>query len=215
MTTSGSSGRVRPYKIHVPEEEINRLNTKLALATFPTSYDNIDIDDENDSNDSSWKLGPPVREVQRLASVWQNNFSWRDVEHNLNQLPHFTASVHISGFDSPLNIHHIHAKSLADPKSKRNPIPLLFLHGWPGSFLEVTKLLDKLTVNTTTAKGDCNDVKFHVVAPSLLDFGFSSATKTDLFDIEDHADAYNALMKLLGYEKYGASWQYVPLFPYV
>lgn len=53
-----------------------------------------------------------------------------------------------------------------------NAVPLLFLHGWPGSFLEVTKMLGPLT-GGEEGKG----VSFHVIAPSLVDFGFSDGSR--------------------------------------
>lgn len=61
---------------------------------------------------------------------------------------------------------------------------------------------------------------FHVVAPSLIDFGFSSASKKvyffhrhsdnadtskEAFNVDQHAEAYHKLMLRLGYNEYGIS----------
>lgn len=149
---------VKPFQINVPDSKITRLRQKLALSDFP--------DEDANTNESFREIGPPVKEVKRLSQVWQTDFDWRKVESRLNDLPHFTASVTVGNFGQ-FDIHFIHKKT-PHPKA----IPLLFLHGWPGSFLEVAKILDGLV------EGDGNgSPAFHVVAPSLIDFGFSSASK--------------------------------------
>lgn len=46
---------------------------------------------------------------------------------------------------------------------------------------------------------------FHVVAPSLPNFGFSQEVKQRGFGVPQHAECLNNLMIKLGYEKYGTS----------
>jgi pimeloyl-ACP methyl ester carboxylesterase len=87
-----------------------------------------------------------------------------------------------------------------------NAIPLLFVHGWPGSFLEVTKIIDELP------KGD-GQPSFHIIAPSLPNYGFSEGTKKKGFAIEQYAETCNRLMMKLGYNEYvtqGGDWGCVP-----
>lgn len=67
----------------------------------------------------------------------------------------------------------------------------------PGSFLEVSKLLPLLT------KGGKDSPAFHVVAPSLPNFGFSSAVTKKGFDTPQYGEALHKLMQKLGYTKYG------------
>ena len=83
-------------------------------------------------------------------------------------------------------------------KSKETAIPILFVHGWPGSFYEVSKILPKLV-----------DAGFDVVAPSLPGYGFSSYTDKAGFKLVQHAETLHKLMQKLGYEKYvvqGGDW---------
>lgn len=75
-------------------------------------------------------------------------------------------------------------------------IPLLFVHGWPGSFIEVTKILSLL-------KGDRGGPAFHIVAPSLPNFGFSEGAKKRGFALPQYAETCHKLMLSLGYDKYG------------
>jgi len=61
----------------------------------------------------------------------------------------------VEGFGE-MTVHFVHKKSLVP-----NSIPLIFIHGWPGSFHEVHKILTLLT----DPKG--GEQAFHIVAPRL------------------------------------------------
>ncbi|KAF5012632.1 hypothetical protein FDECE_1324 [Fusarium decemcellulare] len=173
---------IKPYQIFVPDSKLDRLKQKLALTDFPSR--------KNDLGSGSWKQGPPLDDIQRLAGVWQTSYDWRKVEADLNTLPHFTASIEAEGFGT-FDVHFVHKQSI-----QADAIPLLFLHGWPGSFHEVTKILEPLV------QGESNGgLTFHVVAPSLIDFGFSSPSK-DGFQLQNHAEVYDRLMQKLGYDRY-------------
>ncbi|KAG5817577.1 hypothetical protein H9Q74_010510 [Fusarium xylarioides] len=167
---------IEPFQINIPDSKLERLKQKLALADFPTD------------DSQSWERGAPVGDVKRLTKIWQTTFDWRAVEYSLNKLPHYIASLEIGNFGA-LDVHFIHKRS-----ARVDAIPLLFLHGWPGSFIEVTRILDPLIHENSGPS-------FHVIAPSLIDFGFSSASKPG-FKVEDHAEIYDRLMNELGYEKY-------------
>ncbi|TGJ80904.1 hypothetical protein E0Z10_g7855 [Xylaria hypoxylon] len=180
---------IRPFRINVPEAQVERLHQKLALCDLPND-DSLDAISEKGS--LSWARGPPVSEIKRLVNTWQTSYDWRKTEAYLNTFPQFIASVDIDRFGI-YDIHHIHKRS---PIS--GSIPLLFLHGWPGSFVEGTKIIDGL------GQGDGADGTrtFHVVAPSLIDFGFSSPSRAAEFSFEQHAEAYDKLMSALGYNEY-------------
>ena len=67
----------------------------------------------------------------------------------------------------------------------------------PGSFLEVTKMLSRLT------EGGTDVPDFNFVAPSLPNFGFSSGTKKKGFGLAQYAETCHKLMLKLGYDQYG------------
>ncbi|OAG38760.1 hypothetical protein AYO21_06955 [Fonsecaea monophora] len=179
---------IQPYKITVSGTRIQELNSKLDSATHP---------DELDS--AGWDMGVPLSDIQRLTKYWRHEFSWRRAEEKLNELPHFVTTIACEGYE-PLNIHFLHKRSLA-----KGAIPLLFVHGWPGNFLEVTKIIDGLSTPTQ------GQVSFHVVAPSLPNFGFSEGTRRRGFSVEQHAETLHKLMERLGYDQYvtqGGDWGY-------
>ena len=143
---------VNPYTIDVPDSALHDLKTRLSLARFPDELDG-----------AGWDLGAPLADIKRLAAYWRDEYDWRKSEKRLNDLPQFTTDVEVDGFD-PLSIHFLHRKS-----SLPNAIPLLYVHGWPGSFLEGTKILPLLS------SGNATDPAFDVVVISLPNFGFSTA----------------------------------------
>ncbi|KAF2865468.1 Alpha/Beta hydrolase protein [Massariosphaeria phaeospora] len=171
---------IKPFTIAVPDARLQRLKQKLALSDFPNEPTDV----------QPWSLGTPLADLKRLAAYWENQFDWRAAEAKLNQFPQFTASIAVDGFDT-YDVHCIHQKSKVE-----NAIPLLFIHGWPGSFIEVTRMLPELVQGAGDAPA------FHVVAPSLIDFGFSSASGKSGFGIDQHAEAYHKLMLALGYTEY-------------
>lgn len=71
-------------------------------------------------------------------------------------------------------------------------------------FLEVTKLLPKLKL------GD-DQPAFHVVAPSLPNFGFSSGVTRRGFGLAQYAEVLHKLMMKLGYAQYG-EWPGIAVF---
>ncbi|KAL2870708.1 epoxide hydrolase [Aspergillus lucknowensis] len=179
---------IKPFTIEISDSRLQRLQEKLALTEFPNQVEDLNTDAEE------WSRGVPLREIKRLTTYWKDDFDWRKVEARLNgELPQYTTDIEIDGFGS-YNIHFVHQRSTG--AEERQVIPLLFLHGWPGSFLEVSKILP-LLVNA----GE-NELSFHAVAPSLIDFGFSEASSSKAFGMDQHAEAYHKLMLTLGYEEY-------------
>ena len=75
----------------------------------------------------------------------------------------------------------------------------------PGSFLEVERILPLLT------KGGKDTPAFHVIAPSLPNFGFSEGPKKRGFALKQYAETCHKLMLQLGYEEYG---KFAPI-PYI
>ncbi|KAK4185301.1 alpha/beta-hydrolase [Podospora australis] len=180
---------MEPYKINISDKKLSQLRAKLELATFP----------EETPLSNDWQYGVPVTDIKRLVQYWQNGFDWRQQEKMLNsKLPQFTTTIEVEDLD-PLTIHFVHQRS-----KRANAIPLLFCHGWPGSFIEVLKILPLLT-----DPEDDSQPAFHVIAPSLPGFGFSSAPTKPGFGIVHYAECLNRLMIQLGYMIYatqGGDW---------
>ncbi|KAF9260263.1 alpha/beta-hydrolase [Marasmius fiardii PR-910] len=175
------------FEINVPEESISLLKQKLELTRLPDELD-----------EAGWDYGVPLSDIRRLVARWKDGYDWRKYEKELNdELPQFTRGIEVEGH-GVLNVHYVYKESQA-----KGAIPLLFVHGWPGSFIEVRKILPLLT-----------DVKegqpsFHVVALGLPGYGFSEPAKKRGFDITKYAEVGHKLMLALGYNEYvtqGGDW---------
>ncbi|KIV98013.1 hypothetical protein PV10_01707 [Exophiala mesophila] len=182
---------ITPFNINIPDSSISDLQQRLSLARFP---------DELDS--AGWDYGAPLADVKRLTAYWKDKFNWRAAEKNLNLMPQFTTPISVAGFDQPLTIHFIHQKSPV-----ANAIPLLYVHGWPGSFYEGSKIWKELANPSPSSEAPA----FHFVALSLPGYGFSSTPRTKGFALAQYAETAHKLMLKLGYDEYvtqGGDWGY-------
>lgn len=173
----------RQWNISVDPDFIAITKLKVALTRY---HKDIDI--------PAWTEGPPQDNISELRDYWLYKYDWKVVEEQLNkEFNHFVTTVTLpnSNYTDPVALHFVHHRS------KRNDaIPLLFMHGTPGSFLEVGALLEPLT------NPPAGQPAFHVVAPSMPGYGFSPAPRSPGMDPTHTAAAMNELMKQLGYGKY-------------
>lgn len=99
-----------------------------------------------------------------------------------------------------LKIHFIHTKE--QTAKAKNVIPLLLIHGWPGSVREFYEMIPKLV----KAK---DDTAFIVVAPSLPGYGFSESAATPGLGPTEVSVVLRNLMVSLGYNRFliqGGDW---------
>jgi hypothetical protein len=140
-----------PFKINVPEQVLTDLKQRLEITRFPDAIE----------DDMNWKSGTNLNYLKDLVTYWKNEYNWRKQEEYLNSFPQYLLSI------GNQTIHFIHARSKY-PQAQ----PLLLVHGWPGSFFEFHKILPMLL--DPVAYGGQEGDAFHVVAPSIPGYGFSS-----------------------------------------
>ncbi|CAN7638395.1 epoxide hydrolase family protein [Paenibacillus sp. LjRoot56] len=182
---STDNNAIRPFHVHIPEEEIIELRRRINATRWP---------EKETVTDQS--QGVQLATIQELARYWANDYDWRKVEAKINAMPHFITEI-----DS-LDIHFIHVRS-----KHENAMPIVIAHGWPGSIFEQMKLIEPLT--NPTAFGGSEADAFHVVIPSMPGYGFSGKPTTTGWDPKRIASAYGELMTRLGYTKYvahGGDW---------
>jgi hypothetical protein len=115
---------IKPFSIAVPDDQVHELRAKLDLTRLP---DELDL-----PAGQEWEWGIPLAVLKPLVDYWRTQYDWRKVEEHINRtLPQFTTYID-SLKHGPQEIHFVHKRS-------NNPAatPLIFVHGWPGSFLEV------------------------------------------------------------------------------
>src|ERR687887_130066 len=179
-TTASAESAVRPFRIEVPQGEIDELRRRIDATRWPTR--------ELVTNRSQ---GVQLAAIQALARYWTTEYDWRRCEARLNALPQF--KTEIDGVD----IHFIHVKSRHE-----NALPLIMTHGWPGSVIELLEVVGPLT--DPTAHGGRAEDAFDLVLPSLPGYGFSGEPTEIGWDPGRVARAWAEVMHRLGYTRYVA-----------
>ena len=167
---------IRPFKVHVPDSVLIDLRRRLAETRWPDQLPG-----------TTWEYGADIKKVRELAEYWQNGFDWRAQEAKINRFDQFTTEI------DGQQIYFIHQRS-----PRPGAIPLLLIHGWPGSIVEFLALIEPLT-----NPKDSHSPAFDVIIPSLPGFGFSGPTTTRGWGPQRMAKALVVLMDRLGYSKYG------------
>jgi pimeloyl-ACP methyl ester carboxylesterase len=171
---------IKEFRIDIPQADLDDLARRLADTRWPDEVSGAGTD-----------YGMPLGVVRRLAQRWRDGYDWRSHEARLNGIPQFTTVI------DGQNLHFMHVRS-AHP----NALPLLLLHGWPGSVLEFETMIGPLT--DPAAHGGDPSRAFDVVVPSLPGYGFSGPTNEPGWDSARMARALAALMSRLGYQRWGA-----------
>jgi pimeloyl-ACP methyl ester carboxylesterase len=176
---------IRPFRSNVPDDALVELRQRVKATRWP---DRETVPDQSQ--------GVQLAKMQEIVRYWGSGYDWRKVEAKLNALPQFTTNI--DGVD----IHFIHVRS-----RHKNALPVIITHGWPGSVIELLKVIAPLT--DPTAHGGSAAEAFDVVIPSIPGYGFSGKPTGTGWDPDHIARAWAELMKRLGYSRYvaqGGDW---------
>jgi len=179
------SEAIRPYHISISKEALTDLRNRVNATRWP---------DKETVTDQS--QGVKLQQIQSLVKYWGTTYDWRKTEAKLNALPQFVTNI------NGLDIQFIHIKS-----KHKNALPLVITHGWPGSFFELLKVIGPLT--DPTAYGGKAEDAFDLVIPSMPGYGFSEKPTGTGWGPEKIGNAWDVLMKRLGYKNYvsqGGDW---------
>jgi pimeloyl-ACP methyl ester carboxylesterase len=172
--------KITPFTISIADAAVADLNLRLDLTRWP-----------DEVGEGTWEYGMPRRVLRDVVEYWRDRFDWRAAERRLNNLPQFT--IDIDGH----TVHYVHVKGV-DPKSA----PLVLTHGWPGSFVEMYKIIPMLT--DPANNGITGFRSFDVIVPSLPGFGFSPAPASPGTSSRAVATLWHTLMAELGHSSYFA-----------
>jgi pimeloyl-ACP methyl ester carboxylesterase len=172
--------KTTPFTVHVADEAVADLRLRLELTRWP-----------DEVGDGRWKYGMPRKVLRDIVEYWRDRFDWRAAERRLNGLSQFTTEI-----DGRI-VHYVHVKGV-DPESA----PLVLTHGWPGSFVEMYKIIPML--NDPANNGLPGFRSFDVIVPSLPGFGFSPAPVSPGTSSRAVASLWHMLMAELGHSSYFA-----------
>ena len=179
-TSASAQTEIRPFRVDVPERELEELRRRIDATRWPTR--------ELVSDRSQ---GVQLAALRELARYWASEYDWRQCEARLNALPQFKTKI------DGLDIHFIHVKS-----AHENALPLIMTHGWPGSVIELLETVGPLT--DPTAHGGRPEDAFHLVLPSIPGYGFSEEPAELGWGPIRIGRAWDELMRRLGYTHYVA-----------
>ena len=178
MTNTTAPLELRPFTVAVSDAELADLRERLARTRLPQP---APVDD--------WDAGTPNHYLREAVDAWLA-FDWRAAEARLNAVPNFTTEI------EGQTIHFLHVRS-PHPEAT----PLLLAHSYPGSAVDYLGMIDAL-VDPVAHGGRAEDA-FHLVIPDAPGFGFSQPLASAGWTNARVARAYDALMRGLGYERYG------------
>lgn len=164
-----------PERIAIADSQLDDLRRRLEAARWPAELPGGD-----------WDYGTEQGFLRSLVERWTSGYDWRRTESEINSRGSFVTTA------AGQRVHFLHAKA-----SDAHAIPLVLVHGWPGSIVE---FLDALPLLNNT---------FHVVVVSMPGYGFSGPTRERGVDTAKVAAAVDDLMGQLGYDRYvaqGGDW---------
>ena len=168
------------FVIRIPDSVLADLHQRLEATRWPDELEQ-----------AGWEYGSDLASLRSIADHWRYRYDWRREEAVLNRWPHYLVSL------EGLRIHFLHVRGKGPA-----PLPLIITHGWPGSFVEMLKLIPLLT--DPEAHGGRREDAFDVVVPSLPGYGFSDRPRQRGMDPRKIAELWTRLMQELGYARFGA-----------
>jgi pimeloyl-ACP methyl ester carboxylesterase len=162
---------ITEFKCHIPQTSIDDLRSRILQTRWT-----------DEIKDSGWQYGADLAYMKELADHWLNKFDWRKTEDEINRYPNFIAEI------DGIKIHFLHIKG-----NGKISVPLVITHGWPGSFLEMIKLIPLLSTNP--------EFSFDLIIPSIPGFGFSQKINDPGCNVSFVAGLWAKLTRELGYEK--------------
>ncbi|KAJ3957909.1 hypothetical protein N0V92_005496 [Colletotrichum tropicale] len=171
-----------PFRLSTPPEELQELRDLVRLSKLgPRTYEN---------SSAGGKYGVEYAWMAEAKDRWAEGFDWTAVEARVNEYPNFKAKV-IDDDGAAYSIHFLGLFS-----QKKDAIPLMCIHGWPGSFLEFIGFLSALKAKYTP-----EDLPYHVIVPSLPGYAFSDSPPVDRdWVLQDSARLLHKIMVGLGFE---------------
>ncbi|KAL4886160.1 Alpha/Beta hydrolase protein [Aspergillus karnatakaensis] len=175
------TAKVEPYTLHVSNKDLLDFKELLRLSPIgPSTWWN---------QHKNGRYGISRDWLINAKETWLSSFNWRSHEEHINNFPNFKIAIkdHEAGDVS------VHFTALFS--KRKDAIPVVFLHGYPGSFVEFLPMLQLLVEKYTP-----DTLPYHVIVPSLPDYGLSSGASENVeMTLERSARILNQLMVDLGF----------------
>ena len=171
---------LEPFSIPFSHDAVDDLRDRLVRTRWPDEIPG-----------SGWGYGFDLRFLQEICGYWRERFDWKA------QVEKLSALHHCRYVSDGIGIHFIHERGKGPA-----PIPIILTHGWPGSFLEMMRIIPLLT--DPASHGADHADSFDVVVPSLPGYGFSDRPTCRGMNLFRTAELWAGIMEELGYARFAA-----------
>ena len=169
---------VKPMHINIPDQDLDDLRQRLKHTRWSPPI-----------TGSNWADGTDGDYLRDLIAYWSGPYDWRQREARLNTYNHFLTEV--DGWQ----IHFVRA----DGQNAKS-IPLLLLHGWPSSFVQMLNIIPLLTESRRDGTPS-----FDVIVASMPGYPFTQFPTEPGMSFARMADLMTKLMvEELGYDRFAA-----------
>ncbi|CAF0932351.1 unnamed protein product [Adineta steineri] len=179
---------IKPFKIPFERSQVDDMIDRVRKTRF---YEPQILVDNRNTNKSTYGFNRQTAES--IQDYLINTYDWKKTVQELNNFDHYKTNI------AGLDIHFVRITHNSQRNEKKDAI--LFLHGWPGSFLEyldVARLLNSSTINN-----------YDLIIPSLPGYGYSDAPVRAGMSPIQIARIMQSLMQRLGHSSYvvcGGDW---------
>ncbi|CAN9340550.1 unnamed protein product [Alternaria alternata] len=169
----------KPFTLNVSDQDISEWRQLLQLSKLaPETYEGRQEDR---------RFGVSRKWLSDAKDYWLNKYDWRAQEKHINSFPNYKMQI------EDVDLHFVAVFS-----EKKDAIPIIFMHGWPGSFIEFLPMLTLVKEKYST-----KDLPYHLIVPSLPGYTLSTVQSTEKeWKLEDTSRVLNQLMLNLGFDKY-------------
>ncbi|PVI04035.1 epoxide hydrolase-like protein [Periconia macrospinosa] len=169
----------KPFTLNVPDKDLQELRQLLQLSKVPpVTWESLQEDR---------RFGVTHKWITETKDYWLNKYDWRAQEKQINSFPNYTMEI------DGVNVHFIGLFS-----NKQNAAPIVFMHGWPGSFIEFLPM-----ANLVRSKYQPDDQPYHFIIASLPGYPLSEGLPSDKdWELTETARIIDKLMSNLGFDKY-------------
>lgn len=178
MTPTNGSADIRPFRLDVPQADLDDLRERIARTRLPQPAPG---DDAAYGVTNAW--------LSDTLAAWGSH-DWRAAEARINTHPQFVTEI------DGQTIHFLHVESPVPTAT-----PLLLVHSYPGSFADFLDVIGPLT--DPEAHGGSADDAFSLVVPSAPGVAFSTPVVEGGWTTARVAATFDTLMRRLGYDAYG------------
>ncbi|XP_063394367.1 juvenile hormone epoxide hydrolase-like [Cydia fagiglandana] len=170
---------IRPFKIEFTDKMVEDLRRRLDnFRPPPPPLEGV-----------AQNYGFNSKLLDEWRKYWRDQYPFKARETFLNQFPQFKTNI------QGLDVHFVHVKPKVPAGVK--VLPLLLLHGWPGS---VAEFYESIPLLARQAPG--YDFAFEVIVPSLPGYGFTDAAVRPGLGCAQAAVLLRNLMHRLGHKQF-------------